>query len=75
MVAVVDELTEIELRALADRVFAEYREMPGLSLTAPQARRLWGCDACTCDRVIDELLRRGALRWSRGQLIRADRDY
>ena len=74
MVAV-DERTDRELSALADRVFAEYREMPGLSLTPPQARRLWGCDACTCDRVIDELLRRGALRWSRGQLIRADRDY
>lgn len=74
MVAV-DETTDRELSAVADRVLAEYREMPGLSLTPPQARRLWGCDTCTCDRVIDELLRRGALRWWRGQLIRADRNY
>lgn len=75
MVVAFEELSAVDLQALANRVLAEYREMPGLALTAPQARRLWGCDACTCDRVIDELIRRGALRWSRGQLIRADRGY
>jgi len=26
------------------RVEGEYREMPGLSLTVPQAERLWGLD-------------------------------
>ena len=30
-----------------ERVVAEYREMPGLTLTLDQARRLWGCDAAT----------------------------
>lgn len=75
MVVALDESVEVALHALADRVLAEYREMPGLCLTASQARRLWGCDACTCDRVIEELIRRGALRWSHGQLIRANRDY
>ena len=29
-------------QGLAARVRAEYREMPGLSLTAEQASRLWG---------------------------------
>ena len=27
---------------MIDRVLGEYREMPGLSLTIEQARRLWG---------------------------------
>jgi len=58
---------------LVDRVLGEYREMPGLSLTIEQARRLWGCDAVTCQRVIDVLIERHVLRWSRDRrLIRAD---
>ena len=58
---------------LVDRVLGEYREMPGLSLTIEQARRLWGCDAVTCQRVIDVLVERHVLRWSRDRrLIRAE---
>ena len=34
------------------RVEGEYREMPGLSLTVPQAERLWGLDASTCASVL-----------------------
>jgi hypothetical protein len=48
------------------RVVAEYREMPGLQLTIEQARRLWGCDADTCQQVAKVLVERGVLRWSRG---------
>jgi hypothetical protein len=36
-------------------VQAEYREMPGLHLTKPQVRRLWGLDAVTCDALLDAL--------------------
>ena len=57
---------------LIERIVGEYREMPGLALTMDQARRLWGCNAETCHRVIDVLVARGTLRWSReGLLIQA----
>ena len=56
-----------------DRVLGEYREMPGLALTIDQARRLWGCDAVTCQRIVDVLVERHVLRWSRDRrLIRAE---
>jgi hypothetical protein len=59
---------------LLERVVAEYREMPGLTLTLEHARRLWGCDAETCQRVAAVLVNRGLLRWSReGHLIQAFR--
>jgi len=58
---------------LVDRVLGEYREMPGLALTIEQARRLWGCDAATCTRIVDVLVERRVLRWSRDRrLIRAE---
>jgi hypothetical protein len=44
------------------RIRGEYREMPGLKLTAPQARRLWGLDAPICDRLLATLVRAGYLR-------------
>ena len=34
---------------------AEYREIPGLRLTKPQVRRLWGLDVATCDALLDAL--------------------
>ena len=58
---------------LLERVLGEYREMPGLALTVEQARRLWGCDAVTCQRIVDVLVERHVLRWSRDRrLIRAE---
>ena len=58
---------------LVDRVLGEYREMPGLALTIEQARRLWGCDAMTCQRIVAVLVKRHVLRWSRDRrLIRAE---
>jgi hypothetical protein len=58
---------------LIERVLGEYREMPGLALTIEQARRLWGCDAVTCQRIVDVLVERHVLRWSHDRrLIRAD---
>ena len=35
---------------------AEYLEMPGLQLTKPQVRRLWGLEDRTCDAVLEQLL-------------------
>jgi hypothetical protein len=50
---------------LIERVLGEYREMPGLALSVDQAQRLWGCDAVTCRRIADVLVKRRVLRWSR----------
>jgi hypothetical protein len=38
------------------RIRAEYREMPGLQLTAPQAQRLFGVDAETWDAALAALM-------------------
>ena len=38
------------------RVQGEYLEMPGLRLTEPQARRLWGLDAASCDALLGALV-------------------
>jgi hypothetical protein len=38
------------------RVQDEFREMPGLRLTEPQARRLWGLDAVSCSALLDALI-------------------
>ena len=38
------------------RVQGEFLEMPGLRLTEPQARRLWGLDSVWCEAVLDALV-------------------
>ena len=44
------------------RVESEYREMPGLSLTLPQAARLWGIERSTCELVLANLIERRVLK-------------
>jgi DNA-binding IclR family transcriptional regulator len=43
-------------------VLAEYREMPGLCLTAQQACRLWQIDPATCTRILEGLVEERFLR-------------
>jgi hypothetical protein len=43
------------------RVLSEYREMPGMNLTLPQAARLFGLDRARCAHVLSTLVKRGAL--------------
>jgi len=38
------------------RVKGEFLEMPGLRLTEPQARRLWGLDAASCGALLRALV-------------------
>jgi hypothetical protein len=38
------------------RVQGEFLEMPGLRLTRPQAQRLWGLDAASCDALLTTLV-------------------
>lgn len=42
-------------RAVA-RVRAEFMEMPGLTLTLPQAVRLWALDTAMCTAVLSALV-------------------
>lgn len=48
------------------RIESEYREMPGLSLTASQAERLWGLDNSTCAFALTTLVERRVLRQING---------
>jgi hypothetical protein len=43
------------------RIEAEYHEMPGLQLTEPQMRRLWGLDRATCATIVSTLVSTGVL--------------
>ena len=62
--------------AVADcvrRIRAEYCELPGLSLTARQAQRLWNADSETCQLALDMMVRDAFLRRTpRAQYVRAD---
>jgi hypothetical protein len=57
----------------AQRIQGEYREMPGLSLTVQQARRLWNLDETTCAAILNALVDLRFLRkTARGSYIRQD---
>ncbi len=45
-----------------DILKAEYREMPGLSLTKEQMQRLWGLESSVCQGLIDALVTAHVLR-------------
>lgn len=53
------------------RIEADYREMPGLNVTLPQAQRLWNIDYPTTIVVFRKLTERGIVRRTPGgQYIR-----
>jgi hypothetical protein len=49
-------------RHLEALIVGTYREMPGLSLHLPQAARLFGLRASTCQVVLEDLVRQRRLR-------------
>ncbi len=51
-------------REMLQRIRGEYLEMPGLRLTAEQARRLWSLDLMTCRSLLDALVEAKFLRRS-----------
>ena len=55
--------------ALANRVRAEFVEMPGLELTLPQAVRLWNLGLDDCRTIVDSLVDAGVLRWTAKRTI------
>jgi hypothetical protein len=48
--------------ALLHRIWDEFDEMPGTSLTLPQASRLFGVPLEVCDRILISLVKDGRLR-------------
>ena len=59
------------LDTMAARIRAEYREMPGLRLTLPQAQRLCSVERALCKIVLDSLVdERFLCRKSDGQYAR-----
>jgi hypothetical protein len=58
------------VECLAVRVRAEFLEMPGMQLTLPQAQRLWGFDANTCEQVVSVLVSNKVLRCEHGVIRR-----
>ena len=48
--------------ALLHRIWDEFDEMPGTSLTLPQASKLFGVPLEVCDRILVSLVQDGRLR-------------
>lgn len=67
-----DRFVTGEERTLCTRIIGEYLEMPGLSITIPQACRLWIIDPPQCEHLLDTLLASGFLRKSGNTYVRAD---
>jgi hypothetical protein len=53
--------TSIDAVVLHELVQAEYREMPGLNVTAQQAARLWGLDLDRSEQLLSGLVDDGFL--------------
>jgi hypothetical protein len=49
-------MQERRVSHLCELITAEYIELPGLSLTKPQMRRLWSLEAGICDALLDTLV-------------------
>src|SRR5688572_19807403 len=62
---------EPTLTALIDHIRSEYTRVTNLSLTAPQARRLWSVEETRCEAVLGALVYAGYLaRTSAGRYVR-----
>jgi hypothetical protein len=60
------------LRDLTVRITNEYRELPGLQLTLPQASRLFATDSRTVEDALDRLVASSLLRHTGAFYLRAD---
>jgi len=69
---ILDFGAERRASALVTRIQREFEEMPGLSLSLEQARRLFGLDHWLCEHVFQSLEETGFLsRNARGAYRRA----
>jgi hypothetical protein len=59
---------------VAERVRAEFDEMPGMTLTMSQASRLFGLERELCQAIVERLITDSYLRWTAsGTMTRTDR--
>ena len=66
-------LAEPSIPEIISRIRAEYDTLPGLSLTLPQAARLWDVDKERCAALLDALVDCGFLVCGTdGRFLRAD---
>ena len=65
---------QMPLDRAVERARAEFHEMPGLSLTRDQARRLFGLETSLCDAALAELTAARVLRQTSGGAFIRDRD-
>jgi hypothetical protein len=64
----------VPVQETARCIRAEYQELPGLSLTGSQVRRLYGLDGVTCEAVLAALVDVQFLaRTNDGRYVRHDR--
>ena len=56
---------------LVSLIRAEYREIPGLSVTLPQAARLWNADQRQCREALEALIDEGFLHRFREMYLRS----
>jgi hypothetical protein len=57
-----DVRADIGITTWLNRIRAEYREMPGMSLTQAQMQRLWGFEPYICEALVDSLVAAQILR-------------
>jgi hypothetical protein len=64
----------MNVEVVAERVRAEFEEMPGMTLTMPQASRLFGLEHEFCKTIVERLVTTSYLRWTHsGAVTRAIR--
>jgi hypothetical protein len=67
-------MSQAQVNDVVCRVWAEYRQMPGLALDVAQAGRLWNLDERLCQRILDTLVELQLLLvTSRSTYVRRDR--
>lgn len=54
----------MDVEVVAERVRAEFEEMPGMTLTMPQASRLFGIEHDVCRTIVERLITASYLRWT-----------
>ena len=60
-----------EFGRLLSQIRGEYRDMPGLCITLPQACRLWHLDRNTCDHALHALVQDQFLKETpKGRFVR-----
>jgi len=54
----------MDVDVVTKRVQAEFEEMPGMTLTMPQASRLFGIEREICKTIVERLVRTSYLKWT-----------